>query len=222
MTNQIESLTALLAARDKPVRIAVANLKGGTGKSTTAVEIALALDRHSDDGVLIVDGDGGNGTSFEWSELAGEEWPSGINVAYWPSMTLAKRVRESGHTGHIVIDTGPHDAAILRQALLVSDYLVIPIAATPSEVVRLQPTLIAAEEIGLQKAIELSILFTRTKPKTLSLRDAREAIKDLGLPVLDTDVPFVLLYSQAYGTVPSDLGVYPAVLEEILRGSTNA
>lgn len=222
MTEQDEGLKALLAKRDEPVRIAVANLKGGTGKSTTAVELALTIARYTGESVLLIDADGGNGTSFEWSELAGDEWPALVNVAYWPSMTLAKRVRESGHTGHIVIDTGPHDAAILRQALIVCDYLLIPIAASPSEVVRLQPTLEAAEEIGLQKEIDLSILFTRTKPKTLSLRDAREAISDTGLHVLNSDVPFLLLYSQAYGTVPTDLGVYPAVLKEILKGSDNA
>jgi len=214
-----EHLKTLLAERDEPVTITVGYLKGGTGKSTTATLLALALARYSDLPVMLVDADAVNGTSYEWSELAGEEWPSNVSVNYWPSMQLPKRIRDSGHTGHVVIDTGPSDAGVLRGALSVSDYLVTPIAASPSEAARLQPTLAAAAEIGVNRPIDLSILFTRTKPRTIALRESRAALSDLGLNVLDTDVPFVQLYSQAYGTVPEDLGVYPAVLEEILNGS---
>jgi chromosome partitioning protein len=204
---------------DQPLRIAIGNLKGGVGRSTTAILLALARARRTGQRVLVVDADGANGTAYEWSEMAGEDWPAAINVVYWPSMTLAKRIQESGHDGHIIIDTGPHDAAVLRQALMVSDHLVMPIAATPSEAARLHPTLSAAAEVGINRPIELSILFTRTKPNTRSLREARAAVVDMGLRVLDNDVPFVLLYSQAYGTVPTDLGVYPAVLDEILEGT---
>lgn len=213
-----EHLKALLAERSEPVRLTVANLKGGTSKSTTAVELAMALARFSDEPVMLVDADSVNGTTFEWSELAGEDWPSQINVHYWPSINLAKRVRDSGHTGHLVIDTGPSDASILRQALSVTDYIVTPIAASPAEAVRIQPTLEAAAEIGQSRDLSLSVLFTRTKPGTVSLREAKEAIAGIGLDVLPTDVPFVLLYSQAFGTVPADLGVYPQVLTEILEG----
>lgn len=204
---------------DKPLKLCVGNLKGGVGRSTTSILLALALARRTGQRVLVVDADGANGTAYEWSEMAGESWPAEVNVVYWPSMTLAKRIQESGHEGHVIIDTGPHDAGVLRQALMVSDYLVMPIAATPSEAARLRPTLEAAAEIGINRDIDLSILFTRTRPNTVSLRDARVALGELGLRVLDHDVPFVLLYSQAYGTVPPDLGVYPAVLEEILAGA---
>lgn len=215
----LEHLTTLLAARPEPVRLTVGYLKGGTGKSTTAVMLAMALARYSDEKVLLVDADGVNATSFEWSELAADDWPSNINVVYWPSINLAKRVRESGHTGHIIIDTGPSDAGVLRQALAVTDYFVTPVAATPAEAARVRPTLEAAAEVGVTRDIDLSILFTRTKPGTLSLRASREALEGLELNVLPTDVPFVLLYSQAYGTMPDDLGVYPQVLTEIIEGS---
>lgn len=216
-----EHLKTLLAERNEPVRLTVGYLKGGTGKSTTATMLAMALAQHSSEPVMLVDADGINGTTFEWSELAGEDWPSQINVQYWPSITLAKRVRDSGHAGHLVIDTGPSDAGILRQALSITDYLVTPVAATPAEAARVRPTLEAAAEVGITHPLDLNVLFTRTKPGTVSLREAKEAIAAAGLNVLPTDVPFVLLYSQAYGTVPDDLGVYPQVLTEILEGSAD-
>lgn len=75
------------------------------------------------------------------------------------------------------------------------------------------------------KPIELSILFTRTKPNTISFREAWEQLKQMegdveGLHVLDVNVPFQLLYSQAFGTAPTNLGVYPEVLDEILAGGS--
>ena len=84
----------------------------------------------------------------------------------------------------------------------------------------MRPTLAVAAEIGTNRPIELSVLFTRIKPRTVVLREARAALEGMGLRVIGTDVPFELLYQQSYGTVPNDLGAYAAVLDEILEGTT--
>lgn len=220
-TNEEEgSMLDRAQALDEPLRITVGNLKGGVGRSTSTMMLALALARRTGQRVGVVDADGANGTSFEWSEFAGEEWPSDVALMYWPSQMLAKRVREIWPDGHLIIDTG-NDSVMLRQALMVTDHLLMPIAATPAEATRLTPTLTAAAEVAAVKPINLSILFTRTKPNTISFREAHEELKKMeneDLRVLDVSVPFQLLYSQAFGTVPANLGVYPDVLEEIIRG----
>lgn len=218
MTDNVTTVPTQPLPLEKPLLITVGNLKGGVGRSTSSVLLALALQRRTGQRVLLVDADGSNGTSYEWSEVAGEEWPSEIQVVYWPSQLLAKRISEFPHDGHVIVDTGPHDSAILRQALMVSDILLVPIGATPGEAARLRPTLEAAAEVGYNRPIDLSILLTRTKPNTVSLREAKQALVESGLRVLDSEVPFKLLYSQAYGQVPTDLGIYPAVLEEIISG----
>lgn len=199
-----------------PIRLTVGNLKGGVGRSTTSVELALALHRLTGEVVHLVDADGANGTTYEWSEMAGEDWPSGIVVQRWPSTTLAKRVRDSGHEGHIIIDTAPHDASVLRQALMVTDQLVMPMNASLNELTRVQPTLAAAAEVAINRPIELSVLFTRVRPNSVDVREAREAFASEGHRVLEHVVTFKNVYSQAYGTVPDDLGVYPDVLDELV------
>ena len=209
---------------ENPLRLTVGNLKGGVARSTTSIMLALALVQRTGQRVLLVDADRANGTSFEWSEYAGEVWPAEVNVVYLPSQLLGKRVREMWPDGHLIIDTG-NDSTTLRQALLVTDQLLMPIGATPSEATRLTPTLQAAAEVASIKPIELSILFTRTKPNTISFREAWEQLKQMegdveGLHVLDVNVPFQLLYSQAFGTAPTNLGVYPEVLDEILTGGS--
>ena len=203
-----EHLKALLAERSEPVRLTVGFLKGGSAKSTTAMFLALALARYSNERVLLVDADERNGTSFEWSEFAGEDWPSQISVVYWPVPTVGKRIREANHTGHIVIDTGPEKTGvILRHALGVTDHLVLPLTASPAEATRIRPTLEVAAEVGLSRPLDLSVLFTRVTKNTVSLRESRAAFVEQGLDVLPTDVPFQQMYSQAFGTVPDDLGV---------------
>jgi chromosome partitioning protein len=208
---------------DAPLRITIGNLKGGVARSTSSILLALALQRRTGERVFIVDADGANGTSFQWSEYAGEDWPEELPVVYLPgSQTLAKRVTQMHPDGHLIIDTG-NDSNTLRQSLLVTDHLVMPIGATPAEAARLTPTLQAAAEIAALKPIALSILFTRTTPNANSFREAHSEAKKLeggGLRVLDTNVPFAQLYSQAFGTVPQKLGVYDDVLEEILNGGT--
>lgn len=203
---------------NRPVRITVGNLKGGTGKSTTAILLALALAR-TNKRVLLVDADHANTTAWAWSELAGDAWPANVPVFQWPSQHLSKRIRDAeGTFDHLVIDTGPHDSAILRQALAVTDMLVMPLAPTGNEVERLAPTLAAAAEIGvLRPNLTLAVLLTRTVPRTRSREEVRQVLDGRGLWVLETEVPRREAIAQAFGTVPDDLLTYTDVLNEITR-----
>lgn len=202
-------------ADTSPVRLTIGNLKGGTGKSTTAVLLALGLARDGQR-VLLVDADPGNATTYSWSEMAGEGWPSNITVVRWPSTQLAKRVRDAeGTYHHLVIDTGPTDAAILRQALHLSDIFVMPLAPTVSELARLTSTLEAAAEVGGVRDLELAILLNRTVPNTNSRVGVRQELEGRGLPVLVAEVGRREMIANAMGSVPADLGPYEAVLAEL-------
>lgn len=205
---------------NSPFRLTVGGLKGGSGRSTTAVYLALALARRTGQSVMLIDSDAKNGTSYEWSEDAGESWPSNVTVTYWPSINLAKRVRDSGHDGHVVIDTG-NDASILRQALRVTDHLLIPMAPSGTESARMTPTLEAAAEVAEDKPLRLSVMLSRTVANTNSRKEAREALKDAGIPVLEIEVPRREIYAQSFGTTPENLGAYEDVLTELIEGNSD-
>ncbi|WP_156807540.1 ParA family protein [Acaricomes phytoseiuli] len=198
----------------EPLLMTVGGLKGGTGRSTTAVFLALSIHQATGEPVLLVDADDKNGTAYEWSEDAGESWPTGVSTLYWPSMNLAKRIKDLDPSGHIVIDTG-NNAAILRQALRVTGNLIIPLAPTGTESTRLTPTLEAAAEVTEDRPVTLSVLLSRTVPRTNSRTQARTALTEAGITVLDTEIPRREMYSQAFGTVPNDLGAFPEALTEI-------
>ncbi|WP_322755991.1 ParA family protein [Frankia sp. Cas3] len=108
------------------MRIVVGNLKGGVAKTTTAVYLALGLARTGR--VLLVDADGTNASAVDWSANA-EDWPATVVVVPWAVPDLGRRVAAvAGDYDHIVIDTGPERGDLLRQALMVTDDLLVPVA----------------------------------------------------------------------------------------------
>jgi chromosome partitioning protein len=210
------------------VRLAVANLKGGSGKTTSAVYLALGLAERGR--TLLVDTDP-YGSALAWSEQAGEAGEFPPTVIHWPTRDLARRVGQvAGDYAHVVIDTPPNQDALVRQALLCADVLLVPLAPTLLEVARLGPTFDAAAEVEALHPVTIRVLLVRVRGGTRSARDARLALEapppeGLGLPTMQAEVHLRESYATAYGQTPADLAEYAAVLAELLDvdhpGGTN-
>lgn len=199
------------------MRITVGMLKGGASRTTTAVYLAHALWRRTAEPVLLADADPANGTTYEWSEDA-PDWPEEISVAYWPLASLGRRLETAlreGPAQSSVIDTG-NDSLALRAALEVSEHLVVPLAPSGTESTRLTPTLQVAAEVAATRPLALSVLLTRTVHGTNSRRLARAGLEEMGLHVLEAEIPRREQYAGAYGTTPTDLGPYRDALDELL------
>jgi chromosome partitioning protein len=198
------------------VRITVANLKGGTGKTTSSVHLALGLARSGR--TLLVDGDP-QGSALSWSTEAGG-FP--VTVVPWPTRDLAQRVRQvEGDYQHVVIDTPPQHETIVRQALMVTDLLVVPLAPSLVEVDRLGPTFeLAAEIEGLGHPVDVWVLFTRVRAGTRSAREARAMLAEMDVPTFRTDIHLREAYGMSFGTARGDLGEYELVLGELLVASS--
>src|SRR5919106_2212341 len=108
------------------------NLKGGTGQSTIAVNLACALGARGY-GVALLDVDP-QGTACDWARRgnllhAEVVPPTGVpGRARW--LQRALDLREA--TDVVVVDMPPSSASTLASALMVADLLVIPV--TPSAV----------------------------------------------------------------------------------------
>jgi cellulose biosynthesis protein BcsQ len=94
------------------MRLAVTNLKGGTGKTTTAVHLAAGLGRRG--WTLLIDADP-QGSATEWALLMGEECPFALITD--SGEDLHRRLADigSGYV-HVVIDTPPGHDAVVRSA----------------------------------------------------------------------------------------------------------
>jgi chromosome partitioning protein len=208
----------------EPLRITVGMLKGGPGRTTAAVHIALRIAQMTGERVLLVDADPKNLSAWNWAEDAGETWPELVTVVDWSTSTgLAKKIRDSGFK-HVVIDTG-NDERILRQSLRASNILLIPCSPTPNDEKRIKPTMDEALEVldDMPEDYELhaAVLLSKTRKGTNSRGAIREALNGLGIPLLDAEVPLNERYGQAGNTVPSNLGVFVDVVDELIERTQN-
>lgn len=202
------------------MRIAIANIKGGVGKTTTAVSLAIGLARR-DERVLLIDADKFP-SAVDWSTTAGTDWPTNIVVVPWFVPDLRRRVEAiAGDYDHIVIDTGPHDVGIVRQAMWLSDELVVPVTPSTMDIRRLPATFELAAEVDELSPLTARVLLVRTRAGTASRVEARQLLETpadgggLGLPTMLAEVRLRESYALALGTVPDHLGDYDQVLAEL-------
>jgi chromosome partitioning protein len=106
------------------MNIAVASIKGGVGKTTTAVYLAAAAAERGNGEVILVDADR-QGSSAEWLEARPIE---GVEVVEAPSERTLNRAM-SRRDAVVVIDTPPGDHRLLGAAIASADAVVVPTRA---------------------------------------------------------------------------------------------
>lgn len=118
------------------MNIVVSNVKGGVGKTTTAVYLAASAAEAGYDPVVLVDADR-QASSAEWLEERPIEL---VELVEAPSERTVARAM-SGQDGLVVVDTPPGDERIVRAALERADAVVIPTRAGGVEYSRVVATL---------------------------------------------------------------------------------
>jgi chromosome partitioning protein len=193
------------------VKVALANLKGGVGKTTTAVHLAHALEAGGVR-VLLVDADG-QGSALAWSEAFT------IPTVALPVKDLHRRLPQLARDhDHVVIDTPPGDLAVVRSALQAADLVVVPVTPALVDLDRLRTTLDLADAASQLRTepLRVKVLLTRVRAGTRSARLAREVLSDLGVPVLTAEVPQRERLAQAFGAPVEVDADHRAVLDELL------
>ena len=179
--------------------IAVVALKGGVGKTTTAVYLSLVL-AAGGARVVLADADR-QASALRWADEAGGLGESVLTVGATTPETL-RGLRDLAAGAEVIIDTPPGDLRLVRAALARADVALIPVRPTMLDLDRLGETL---DEVR-NAAVPGVILLTQVRSRTRSLAGARSALDELGLPLLDTVIPAREAIAASFGDAADSEG----------------
>ncbi|HQT30501.1 MAG TPA: ParA family partition ATPase [Thiobacillus sp.] len=111
------------------LRIAVANQKGGTGKTTLTVNLAAGFLLRGK--TLVLDADP-QGSAGHWARVGGAD--SGLPpIEQVDAAAVRTRIKQAaGANRYVLIDCPPHlESDVLRQVMGVVDLLLIPVQPSP-------------------------------------------------------------------------------------------
>jgi chromosome partitioning protein len=156
------------------MKIAVASLKGGSGKTTLAVNIAAALN------AVLLDCDLQQ-NAVEWNAIKAVSLPldEQMDVKQWSSKVESIRSR------YVVIDTPPNFNQTTQAALLTSDIVLIPCCASGNDIRS------AAKTIGLIRTVQakrngkphIMVIPSKVDRRTSAGRALAEDLKGFGVEV---------------------------------------
>jgi chromosome partitioning protein len=190
------------------MNIVVTNLKGGVGKTTTAVYLAAVAVERGYDPVVLLDADR-QASAAEWLE---ERPIEGVEVIEAPTERMLTRAMTT-HDGLGIVDAPPGDDRVVQAAVNVADAVVIPTRAGGVEFARVAVTL---------------AMIPKATPRGIVIAAARLGTNDLAETIAwwkAEDVP-------VWGVVPERVGIaagpearlyregldeYDAVLRRALR-----
>jgi chromosome partitioning protein len=196
------------------MRLALVSTKGGTGKTTSAVSLAMVLHRLGR--TLAVDCDP-QGSLMSWSEAAAEDGTSlPFTVVSLATRDVHVRLADlAAGYDHVVVDTPPGDLGIIRSAILAASIVLVPVSPTGLDLNRIRPTFEALSEIAVSHPVAVGVLLTKVRRGTRSARSARGILAEHGYPAMRTEIPLAEHFAAAFGSVPSVLAEYWELLGEL-------
>ncbi len=206
-----------------PPVIVCGNVKGGVGKTTTAVQLALHAGG-AGNRTLLVDADPGR-SALSWATRA-EDWPHAmVPVIAHHHPDLPRRLPGLAAGYDLVVVDCPHDpaggarvGATLASAIAVADLLLVPSPPNAADLDRLEDLLaaIAAEEA--RRDLRWALALVRVDLRRAGLvAEVAEALAGLDVPALGLDVavPLRAAVADAFGT-PIVLAEYEALAQAVL------
>lgn len=176
--------------------IAIAQTKGGSGKTTLAAHLAIALRSRLSVALLDIDPQGSLGEWYERREarLGEDATTLGFRTASgWGARREARSLARDFDV--VIVDTPPKSDHEARHAIDAADLVAVPVQPTP---VDLWATRATVDMIGSSGPARLLVL-NRVPPRASSTAEMAAAIDALGCPVAFARLGNRVGYASAMG-----------------------
>ena len=178
------------------MRIVVANLKGGSGKSSTCVNLAAGL-AHLGETVALVDADP-QGSVSDWAAVRAESAKMPFSVVAAARKTLHRDADDlQGDRTHLIIDTPAKIAAITVSAMSAADVILIPVSTSAYDLWGCEQTLQKIDEVkALYPEIIVKLMISRAKVGTAIVQELTTALGNLDSDLPSADLLNTVIYNR--------------------------
>ena len=177
--------------------ITIAQQKGGTGKTTLAVHLALAFIKYHNLKIAIIDTDP-QGSLGQWYMIRSEKKISNDNLTFktaslWGAQYESKTLKKNHDV--VIIDTPPKIESDARPSIEASDLVLIPM--TPSHVDFWATEAII--DIAKKANKKIMIQINRANQRSKQIIKTNDYIKSLNVPSVDIIIGNRQIYASSMG-----------------------
>ena len=157
--------------------VAVANSKGGVGKSTLATNLAVEAVGAGLE-VLLVDTDP-QSSSTVFAATRDDDRPP-FRVIQMNQPILHRQIPElSTPYDLVLIDTGARETKTFRSALAASDFVLIPVTPSAYDVWASEDVFTLIDELSTTRDFVTRVVLNQVVPRTRVAREALEALEEI-------------------------------------------
>ena len=177
--------------------ITISQQKGGTGKTTLAVHLALAFIKYHNLKVAIIDTDP-QGSLGKWFVIRSEKKVSNDNLTFktaslWGAQYESKTLKKDHDI--VIIDTPPKIESDARPSIESADLVLIPVAASHVDFWATG----AIVEIAKKANKKILIQINRSNQRSKLISKTKDFIKSLNLSATNTIIGNRQIYASSMG-----------------------
>lgn len=177
--------------------LAVANLKGGCGKTTISTNLSVGLAQRGRVGLVDADPQGALRHWVDWGDRTGD---TNVPVLYSKHRDPVENLKAARpNHAFIVVDCPPSlDLAITGQLMIQCNFVLIPVLPSPLDLWASAQTIDMIERVRQANPdLKAALVLNQTETRSAMTRAMQTAIERLGVPVLSTSVRRRAVYRNA-------------------------